>query len=676
MSTVQLRPTFGWFLPMAIMLVCAAASAQQEVPDFYPDSWYRIAVDASGTMVEGDGYGYNGGTWYYYPDTGWFRQWFYNGPYDPDRKGELEYKAYITPGPSIGPTDIEMDFNWATPQWSALGLGRPPLPGDVPTAGDESQYIAAEDFHSTSGVSGFQSIEPNREITIEDYNPQWTCIAIRGKNFRVYRWAIHRCVSKDTLQGAWCNYSTGDCYLGYDYEGTASYTWLGAGTTCQACRVKPDTPLDFGDAPDPSYPTLLTRNGPRHTIVAGVFLGQQVDSESNGQPDAGALGDDNANSDDEDGVAFTSPIEPGKIASLDVTASVPGYLNAWVDFDGNGSFGGGDEQIFGDELLSAGVNHLAFAVPEAAAEGVTFARFRFNTRGLLTYDGPASDGEVEDYRVTITAGFAPQPTSGVTTAQWSQPPSLVDPADPYHFDGLTVPSSFDLHQIAADDCQLEGNQPITGVHWWGSFEGWTQPHLPPVLPLAFHIGIWSDVPDPQPGNPSTFNHPGTLLWEAWSTSWTWAVAGSQPAEGGGATVFQFNHALSQDQWFYPTPGAATASPESTFLWVSIAAIYDPENLPSASAAGRWGWLSRTHESSAAGTVIHEITPVDLSPWPPTPGAQWRVGTLVQDGTKQPLDLSFQLTTYQSPYPAGPDASPSVKAAEAETGTKDKTDTTR
>ncbi len=664
MKTVQVRPSFGWLLLAVSILFCATASGQQEVPDFYPDSWYRIAVDANGTMVEGDGHGYDGGTWYYYPETGWFRQWFYNGSYDPTRQGELEYKAYITPGPSLGPTNIELQFNWANPQWSALGLGRPPLPGDVPTAGDESNYIATESFHSTGSVSNFESIEPNRELTIDNYNPEWTCIAIRGTNFRVYRWAIHRCISQEATQGAWCNYQTGDCYIGTEGEGTASYTWLGAGSTCQACTVKPPESLDFGDAPEPSYPTLLTHNGARHTIVAGVCLGQTVDAETNGQPDATATGDDNDGTDDEDGVIFTSTIEPGKIASIEVTASVQGYLNAWIDFDGDGSFGGADEQIFRDELLGAGVSPLAFAVPDAAPEGATFARFRFSTRGLLGYEGLASDGEVEDYRVTIVAGFEPQPTSGLNADRWNQPPSLVDPADPYTFNAFTVLSSFGLHQIAADDCQFQDNQPITGIHWWGSFDGWTQPHLPATLPLAFHIGIWSDVPDSQPSNASTFSHPGTLLWNAYSLTSTWAVAGRQQGEKGsetGPTVFQFSQALSQDQWFYPNAGSASESPESTFFWVSIAAIYD---TAAAEPEYPWGWISRTHESSAAATIVHEITPADLSPWPPTLGAQWSIGTLVQDGTKLPLDMAYQLTTYQSPYPDA-DAGASDEDSETE-----------
>ena len=77
----------------------------------------------------------------------------------------------------------------------------------------------------------------------------------------------------------------------------------------------------------------------------------------------------------------------------------------------------------------------------------------------------------------------------------------IDVADPYLFEGVTALSALGVHQIAADDFQLHGSQPVTGIHWWGSFSGWTESYLPPVLPLAFHIGIWTDLPDSEPGNP-------------------------------------------------------------------------------------------------------------------------------------------------------------------------------
>ncbi len=51
-------------------------------------------------------------------------------------------------------------------------------------------------------------------------------------------------------------------------------------------------PLDFGDAPD-SYGTTLANNGARHSAVStGPILGALRDTEMDGQPSAGANGDD------------------------------------------------------------------------------------------------------------------------------------------------------------------------------------------------------------------------------------------------------------------------------------------------------------------------------------------------------------------------------------------------
>ena len=50
---------------------------------------------------------------------------------------------------------------------------------------------------------------------------------------------------------------------------------------------------DWGDAPDPTYPTLSASNGARHLIQAGFMLGAKIDSEAERPAGARALGDDN-----------------------------------------------------------------------------------------------------------------------------------------------------------------------------------------------------------------------------------------------------------------------------------------------------------------------------------------------------------------------------------------------
>ncbi len=161
--------------------------------------------------------------------------------------------------------------------------------------------------------------------------------------------------------------------------------------------------LDFGDAPDPlfdtsgEYPTLLDSNGARHIIKLGYYLGEHIDADTDGQPTEGADGDDT----DEDGVVFTSALMPGVIATVEVTASASGKLNAWIDFNANGSWADAEEQVFTDEPLVIGLNVLDFTVPASASTGTTYTRFRFDSAGGLSFDGLASDGEVEDYQVEI-----------------------------------------------------------------------------------------------------------------------------------------------------------------------------------------------------------------------------------------------------------------------------------
>jgi hypothetical protein len=161
---------------------------------------------------------------------------------------------------------------------------------------------------------------------------------------------------------------------------------------------------DFGDAPDgfvPGYPTLLANNGARHTIVPGMFLGNLIDAEFDGQPNANATGDDLNNLKDEDGVAFVAPLIAGQPAKIIVTASANGLLQAWFDYNQNKSWGNAGEQIATDLPLVPGPNPINFVVPAAAVPGQTFARFRFSSVKGLSFFGSAPDGEVEDYMVTI-----------------------------------------------------------------------------------------------------------------------------------------------------------------------------------------------------------------------------------------------------------------------------------
>ena len=180
--------------------------------------------------------------------------------------------------------------------------------------------------------------------------------------------------------------------------------------------------FDLGDAPDASpqmapsesYPTLLLNDGAAHLIMPTIFLGPCVDDEPNGQPNAGATGDDadgtgaisgqcvTAN-DDDDGVTNFQNLAPGLTASVDVFSTGQCFLDAWIDFNVDGDWTDAGEKIFSARALLAGANPaLPFAVPASALTATTFARFRCSAGGVADPTGlEVNGGEVEDYAVQV-----------------------------------------------------------------------------------------------------------------------------------------------------------------------------------------------------------------------------------------------------------------------------------
>jgi hypothetical protein len=167
------------------------------------------------------------------------------------------------------------------------------------------------------------------------------------------------------------------------------------------------TNFDHGDAPAP-YPTLDSAAGASH-VAQGPTLGALRDVEFDGLPADDADGDGN----DEDGITL-SAIHIGELNAsviVNVQDALQGAkLDAWIDFDRDGSWDDPGEQIFASAIVSDGDNAMRFDVPTWAIEGSTYARFRLSTDGGLEADGRSADGEVEDYRITLDPFV---PVSGV-----------------------------------------------------------------------------------------------------------------------------------------------------------------------------------------------------------------------------------------------------------------------
>jgi subtilisin family serine protease len=175
---------------------------------------------------------------------------------------------------------------------------------------------------------------------------------------------------------------------------------------------------DYGDLPA-SYGAATGR----HALGSPFFLGATVDGELAPDLAANPNYSDNDIGADEDGVVFASNPASGALSNIattwrfDVTANTTGgYLTAWADFNGNGTFEASERLTLktaldstgtNKKLLQSGVNALYVDVPTAAlaanGTGHVYIRFRYGEFDIDSFTGPALRGEVEDYRVPILA---------------------------------------------------------------------------------------------------------------------------------------------------------------------------------------------------------------------------------------------------------------------------------
>jgi hypothetical protein len=263
---------------------------------------------------------------------------------------------------------------------------------------------------------------------------------------------------------------------------------------------EPQVELDFGDAPDQPYPTLLANNGARHTIDPNVFMGLLIDSEADGQPSANADRDDLAGIDDEDGVVFTSPLDPTKVATVDVTVSVDGLLDAWIDFDNNGVWNAAD-QIYASVPVVAGINNLAFNVPGTSAPAFdTYARFRFSLGGGLAPTGLAPDGEVEDYEVHILEDVVTDASDNRTPTEYALNNPVPNPFNPTTTITFALPKAshveltiFDVRgQVVATLLDEDHGPGIFSVQWEG-LDNQRQPVASGVYLCRIHAGSFVET---------------------------------------------------------------------------------------------------------------------------------------------------------------------------------------
>ncbi|MHC4742923.1 MAG: DUF7901 domain-containing protein [Planctomycetota bacterium] len=262
------------------------------------------------------------------------------------------------------------------------------------------------------------------------------------------------------------------------------------------------------------------------------------------------------------------------------------------------------------------------------------------------------------YDLIVTPNTQVKPTDPV---KWSQPP--VECA-PHTFLGWDELSIRDIPPLMADDWLCTDKRPVTDIHWWGSFIDWDEPELPPQIPVAFHFGIWTDVPK-DPNKWDSFSHPDEMVWEYVCSNYQWNFAGfdkdpritAPTLDPSGVTLannsdaifqpvvhdscFQFYCKLPENDWFYQEPGPCGKN----VYWLSIAAIYDPT---SGDPQFPWGWKTRPKYFNDDAIRIFEL---ESGLWPASVGSKYGAGRPVEYPQWVSWDLAFELTTNRECPPA-------------------------
>ena len=206
--------------------------------------------------------------------------------------------------------------------------------------------------------------------------------------------------------------------------------------------------------------------------------------------------------------------------------------------------------------------------------------------------------------------------------KWSQPPDLL-------WTALNIQSTWPS-PIVADDWKCPDGLPVTDIHWWGSYIGWTGIEPPPGL-LGFWFGFYTDVPagvDQQ----VPWSHPGEKLRDFVNYftngdlfenhfAMVYDQSGQQIIE----SKFQYTKILPEALWF--------PQEKDTIYWLAIAAIMQG-NSPFL-----WGW--ETSDPS-----IHNLDDAVFGiPLPTGGGLFWQK---LQYPNGQSIDMAFELTTVPIP----------------------------
>lgn len=208
----------------------------------------------------------------------------------------------------------------------------------------------------------------------------------------------------------------------------------------------PPPQFDFGDAPDPAFPTLEASQGPRHTTVNQEWIGSNDAGDTTTEAAASVVDLDPEGAGPSVFIRiYAVSIPAPTIAAVAVTAAppfdTPRFLNVFHDVDNDGDWSGGvfDEWIgrnlpidfTGAQTLPNGNRRLWIQVPPFyySDDNVLDPRWLRATvsREPLPVGGPTdgrglpagfTHGETEDHRVDLSNLSGPGPDPKDCVLRW------------------------------------------------------------------------------------------------------------------------------------------------------------------------------------------------------------------------------------------------------------------
>ncbi len=177
---------------------------------------------------------------------------------------------------------------------------------------------------------------------------------------------------------------------------------------------------DFGDAK--GYQTTGA-GAAKHGVINGLYLGSHVDIDNGTQEDIAAVKDDEngifdaVKRDDENGINnFPELNDLDTTYSLTVSVTnqtgSTAKLIGWIDSDNSGTFDADEASAISSIPAGTIAGNIALnwnAIPTDIVAHKSYLRIRLTTDSLSSSDmaGTKSDGEIEDYALTIEVGGFP-----------------------------------------------------------------------------------------------------------------------------------------------------------------------------------------------------------------------------------------------------------------------------